>query len=355
MSHLVFPEFDDIPVSTKTIIVKLNLKIDLTKMTLSLPYVDYVIVPKRRGRKKKDPPPDPNSNISSGSIITLSFGEILRGVDLKKKKETNKNTKKRGFFRNAATVVMIIEDKIINVKVCNNGKLQMTGCKSDDHAEIIVKYMWNYIKQYPEVYTFENNPQNLEQDVEAIIVPAMRNIDFSLGFYVNREELDSYINDETEWTSLLETSFGYTGVNIKVPMEKNIRSLKLKKIICNGEVWFDKQVNYDEFLNTLTPKDRDKKLNKERNNTFLVFHSGKVIMSGICPELQRDVYYEFLDVIRRCYEWIEERLDDDFEERVKRPRRNDYIDIDNDIDNEDMKEYYDWDNEDTNNNFIRAN
>jgi TATA-box binding protein (TBP) (component of TFIID and TFIIIB) len=348
MSHLVFPEFDDIPVSTKTVIVKLNLKIDLEKMVQSLPYVDYVIVPKRRGRKKKDPPPDPNRHIESGSIITLQFKDILRGVDLKqRKKETNKNTKKRGFFRNAATVVMIIDGKIINFKVCNNGKFQMTGCKSDAHAEAVVKYMWDYIKQCPDVYTFDEP----NTDFEAIIVPAMRNIDFSLGFYVNREELDSYINDEvTEWTSLLETSFGYTGVNIKVPMEKDIRTLNLKKLICKEDdskiSWDSEMIGYDDFLDTLTQKEKDKKLNKERNNTFLVFHSGKVIMSGICTALKKDVYYEFLDVIRKCYEWIEERLDDEFEDRPRRPRKNIMI-LESGEEEMPLNEegYYDWENE----------
>ena len=81
---------------------------------------------------------------------------------------------------------------------------------------------------FPDIYSFEDGCDNFE----AILVPAMRNIDFSLGFYVNREELDSYINEETEYTSLLETSFGYTGVNIKIPMNKDIRSLRLEKMIC---------------------------------------------------------------------------------------------------------------------------
>lgn len=360
MSHLKFPEFDDIPVSTKTIIVKLNIVIDLARLVESLPFVKYVIIPKRRGRKKKDPPPDPNEGIPSGSIITLQFGDILRGVDLKqRKKDNNKAPKKRGFFRNAATIVMVIDGKNINFKVCHNGKFQMTGCKSDEHAKMVVKYMWDYIRNFPDIYSFEDGCDNFE----AILVPAMRNIDFSLGFYVNREELDSYINEETEYTSLLETSFGYTGVNIKIPMNKDIRSLRLEKMICidktdingysrvegeeelvkdsvNGgsdDKWDITNVLYDEFLDTLSQKDRDKKLNKERNNTFLVFHSGKIILSGLCPEVQRDVYYEFLNIIRESYKWIEERLDDDFEDR---PRRNKCI-----TKNCDSDGYYDWENE----------
>jgi len=336
MSHLRFPEFDDIPVSTKTIIVRLNIIIDLIKLVEYLPFVEYIIVPKRRGRKKKDPPPDPNKDIPNGSIITLQFGDMLRGVDLKqRKKDNSKQPKKRGFFRNAATVVMVVDGKNINFKVCQNGKFQMTGCKSDEHAKSVVKYMWNYIRNFTDMYSFENN----ESSFKAILVPAMRNIDFSLGFYVNREELDSYINEETGYTSLLETSFGYTGVNIKIPMTKDIRILKLEKMTYKSDIdasvssdpmsedlWDISIVMYDEFLDTLSLKDRDKKLNKERNNTFLVFHSGKIILSGLCPEVQRDVYYEFLNIIRKSYGWIEERLDDDFEDHPRKHRVTPKID-----------------------------
>ena len=87
-------------------------------------------------------------------------------------------------------------------------------------------------------------------------------------------------------------------------------------------------------MDTLSDKERDKKLNKERNNTFLVFHSGKIILSGLCPEVQRDVYYEFLNIIRKSYKWIEEKLDDDFEHQSRRTRITQSIDNEQDKDKE---------------------
>lgn len=316
MEELSFPKFEDIPVSTKTIVVKLNIKIDLDKMVSSLPFTKYIIVPKKRGRKKKITPPDPNRNIPCGSIITLQFGDKLRGVDLKqKKKDTNKievacANKKRGFFRNAATIVMIIDGKIINFKVCHNGKFQMTGCKKYEHAIMVLNYMWSYMKDFTDVYKF-NDANNT--DFEGIIVPAMRNIDFSLGFFVNREQLDSYINENTKYTSLLETSFGYTGVNIKFPMLEDITKLKLDKLVYNKEkdCWNNSVVTYMDYLDTLPEKEKEKKLTKERNNTFLVFHSGKVILSGICAKYQEDAYLKFLDIIRDCKYMITEKINAD--------------------------------------------
>ena len=45
--QLVFPEFEDIKVSTKTFIIMTNLLIDLKKLFEFLPVTDYTFVPKK--------------------------------------------------------------------------------------------------------------------------------------------------------------------------------------------------------------------------------------------------------------------------------------------------------------------
>ena len=322
---LVFPEFDSIKVSTKTFIVITNMTFNIDKLFNYLPITDYILVPKRRGRKKKNEPVDPNTDIKSGSIITLEYQNQIRGVDLKKKKK-KKNTKKKGnYFRNSVTVVMIIDGKRVNYKVSRNGKFQMTGCKRDDHAEECVKWFWKYIKNSTEIYSIkrenvsgsDSNSDDEEKEqsqnksyIKAIFVPAMRNIDFGLNFLVDREKLDEYFNMYTDYHSLLETSFGYTGVNIKIPIFKTIQELQLKQIEYIDGKWNKVHyVPYDNYLKMLPEKDVANKLKKKRYNTFLVFHSGKVIMSGMEETFMKDIYYEFLDIIRECYDIIEERLE----------------------------------------------
>lgn len=335
--NLIFPDFDSIKVSTKTFIVMTNMILNIDKLFNFLPITDYILVPKRRGRKKKNEPNDPNKDIPSGSIITLEYQNKIRGVDLKKKKRKNKDKKKRGnYFRNSVTIVMIMSGKKINYKVSRNGKFQMTGCKEDDQADQCVKWFWNYIKNTDDIYSIvgqdgkkkeEKQPVTVSDsdsesetenktgkkdipELKAIFIPAMRNIDFGLNFFVDREKLDEYFNMFTDYTSLLETSFGYTGVNIKIPIDKPISDLQLKQLRCVDGKWCgDEYVPYDDYLSMLHPKDAAKKLKKNRYNTFLVFHSGKVIMSGMEASFMRDVYYEFLDIIRECYDVIEERLE----------------------------------------------
>lgn len=303
--NLVFPRFEDIPVSTKTFIVMTNLTLDIKKLYEFLPITEYVVVPKRRGRKKKNTISDPNKNIPDGSIITVDLANNVRGVCLKKKKK--KDGKSNDYFRNSITIVMIMDGKKINFKISNNGKFQMTGVKKDQHAEECVKAVWKYIKDTNDIYSLPN-----KLPFRAIFIPAMRNIDFSLGFILDREKLDEYFNTFTEYCSLLETSIGYTGVNIKIPVTKSINELKIKEIVYKRGFWLKpKMIPYQTYLDTLKPKDQQKKLDKDRFNTFLVFHSGKVIMSSMCEDFARETYYEFLDIIKKNYREFEEQLGDE--------------------------------------------
>jgi TATA-box binding protein (TBP) (component of TFIID and TFIIIB) len=59
----------------------------------------------------------------------------------------------------------------------------------------------------------------------------------------------------------------------------------------------------------LSEKEQQKKIKKDRYTTFLVFHSGKVIVSGITADITRPSYEYFLKIIQRCKNDIEERLE----------------------------------------------
>jgi len=300
---LHFPEFDDIAVSTKTLICKTNLNLDIEKVAQILPTTDYVVVPKRRGRKKKGIVVDPNKDVPYGSIITIDHMRCIRGVDTKPKKKKKKVVK---WFRNSFTVVIQL-DKLINFKVYRNGTFQMTGCKTDYHAEMCVRYIWGHLRQHPDLFSYEWG-----NALVTYFVPAMRNIDFDLGFLVDREKLDMYMATQTDFHCLLETSFGYTGVNIRIPLEVPITDLQIKKVelLDEEEVWNDgKMVGYQEYLDLLPAKEQNTKLNRDRHTTLLCFHSGRCILSGISASLSRPVYYNFIKVIRQAFDHIEERLD----------------------------------------------
>lgn len=328
-NDLKFPKFEDIKVSTKTFTVMTNLQIEIKELYEILPITQYVVIAKKRGRKKKCEQVNLNENIAQGSIVTLKYEGDIRGVELKIKKVRNKGDKKNKWFRNSITVVIIL-DKPVNFKICRNGTFQMTGCKRHEHAELCIKYIWEYIKDKIKLYKFTRNSNINDPTLECLFIPSMRNIDFSLGFLVDREKLNKYMspNSEDNYISkstlhekyftternfhcLLETSFGYTGVNIKIPLIEDISTMKVKKMWYDNtdDSWKETLTTYNEYLDALSDKDKASKLKDERYNTFLVFQSGKIIHSGLTSAFMRDSYYYFIEIMREGFDQIEERLD----------------------------------------------
>lgn len=281
------PNFEDIEISTRTFTAITNLDVNHDELFANLPITPYIEVPKKRGRKKKGETIDPNKDLKPGSIISLILRQQIRGVDLRKKKGK--------WFRNSLTIIMML-DKLINIKIYGNGTFQMTGCKNEEHALECVRYLDKTWHKYKEGV-----------ELKAVFAPAMTNIDFPLGFIVDREKLDIYMNRNTDHYCFVEPPFGYTGVNIKIPLDKDINTLKVVKL--NGEK--RSEGTYDEYIELLPLKDQKSKRSKKRHNTFLVFHSGKVIMSGINRDFMREAYYQFMDIISKCINEIEERLDTD--------------------------------------------
>lgn len=293
------PDFDNIKVSTKTIIGVSDLKIPISELYELLPVEKYVVIPKKRGRQKKIYREDPNKNLKEGSIITLKYQDVFRGVDLNAKKNKKKKTlTKKKFFRNALTVVMKIDDKLINFKISNNGKFQLTGVKKDEQAIKCIQYFWKKLK----------NTKFSKESISITFINVMTNIDFNVGFIINRENLDKHMNSLNNYNSLLETSFGYTGVNIKFPLNDEIE-MDLQRLSYDGEKWCTDIVKYSEYLNTLSDEARFKEETKQRYNTFLVFHSGNVIMSGMVQKYMRPVFNDFVNIIKNARNEIEEKLD----------------------------------------------
>jgi hypothetical protein len=285
-------DFESYDPSTKTFVVNTNLVINIVDLFQKniLPITPYIVIKKKRGRKKKGIEEDPNKDIKCGSIILFQYMKEHKGVLLKSKENS-------GFFRNSVTIVMFIENKLINFKLSRNGKFQVTGCKHDGQAEKCVLYIWKYIKDKPEMYSFSEGTI-----LRAIYDPVMHNIDFSLGFQVNREALDDYINMKTPYTSLLETTLGYTGVNIKIPVKVDYSDLKIKLKEYSDVGVKTTLITFEDFL----IKHKKKDLRKKLYNTFLVFQSGKVIMSGKVGIFMSPSYYEFDSIIKKCGKNIKE-------------------------------------------------
>jgi len=299
MSKLVNFKFEDMKVSTRTFTATTNLTLDIEKISKSLPIYE-TNDPALRG-SKGNAMKESLAKIPKDSIISINYLGNIRGFNLKPRR------KNKRWFRNSFTVVINAGNKLLNFKVCRNGTFQITGALSFEHAVQCIRCIWNNIKNKKELFSIASN----ETTLSALIIPAMRNLDFTLGIKINREIFDQYILDTNEnYHCLLETSFGYTGLNVKKKITKPITDLKILKI--NGNDWKGETVSYQEYLDVLTPEAREAKLKHTRYNTFLVFHSGKIIQSGMSSDFMKDDFYEFCNIINNAHiaGRIEEKLDE---------------------------------------------
>lgn len=290
--------FEEIEPSTNTTIVTSNIVItDLGKLFNFLPITEYKLAEKKRGRKSKaDRSPDPNNLIPSGGIVAVQYEKALRGVVIKKKKKSPV-TKANDFFRNSITIVMKIENKFINFKITKNGTFQITGTKTDKQRDDCITHIWDLIKGE----TFFSMKSDA---LEVIMIPAMRNINWKLDITVDRERMNEFINNNSPYSSILANN-----VNVKVPYKRDIRDMDLvkKRIYPSGEVVVS-TIKYSEYLDTLAEREKLKKLTKLRNNTFLIFQTGVVIMSSINADFARDGYYEFMKFINENSGSFEEKI-----------------------------------------------
>lgn len=291
--------FDELNISTSTVIVTTNLNINLIWLFNEIK-VEKLNLPSNIKKTNQFQNYVKNLNPPFGTITLKEYKDNLSGIKIKKKK------KKKKYFRNSLSLVMYV-GKLITIKIPTKGKIQLTGCVEHEHSELCIKYLWEYLQQYPmnsDTYFFvEKNYLFTTLNI------VMTDIVFKIGFNINRQHLDNYMNTRTNFNSLLETSFGYTGVNIKQPFSLDKNSNQIRYLEYKNSEWNLNILTFNEYLTFLCDNDKNNELEKIRKNTFLVFHSGTAIMSGMIPYYMKDAFNNFIKIIIKARPEIEEKID----------------------------------------------
>ena len=311
-----YMKFQDVPISTQTIISVSNLKFNLNLMYQYLPITEYIILKKKRGRKKKVEVVNPNQNIAPGSIISIQNKTNIRGSILKESKKENKT-----YFLNSITIVMVLENgKLINSKISQNGKLQITGCKNMDQCVEMIKYLFKHIKEIEiqigqSMFSLKYGSKSTNSNPTFIFNIVMKNIDFKVNFNINREKLNQFMNEHTEFCSLFESSVN-TGVNIKIKSNISYDThLDSVEILPDLSIQKNK-VPFSYYSLYLDEKEKKKETKKEKYHTFLVFHSGSIIQSGSGPEMN-DVYNKFVTILNKYRKDFEEILNTNIKQDIQ--------------------------------------
>ena len=236
-----------------------------------------------------------------GCIKYLEYGDKPgKGLRAKPKKVSKKSvhpekpTKRKKYFYNQVTI-HLFHTKIINVKVFNNGSVQMTGLKGENQGYETIQLLLDEIGGLPEtqrrqifsethdisdvyrksrksepilstLYSFAPDPTLVRTQM------VMINSDFDIGFPIDREVLHRSVVEEGYYSSFEPVI--YPGVNIKYYHNPS----KQLTGVCNCECMCD---------------------GKGKNGcckkvTVAVFKSGKIIITGGQSVAQLNTAYEFI-------------------------------------------------------------
>ena len=338
-------DFNGCRIYTQTVIANTNWLIDIDKVFDKLLLTKYIFFPAPRknssgGKKNIETVIDFHlQKLKEGSIITIKYKDKTRGVDIKEMKKlySNRVSKKKKIcvnkpFRNSMMIVMKIADKKITLKLPSFGRIQFCGCKDQSHAHLAVKHLFKNIyniykedrsvfmtlQEYPSftmekpdsrnIQKFITDPdfKNLKYKPKVLFHSVMINKDFNLGFVIDRDKLNSFINNNTEYTSLLETSVN-TSANIKIKSDPQFRP-PLVEIILDKR-WTECTMDYSEYIKNLN-KTEYKKEQKDKYHTFLMFQSGAIILSSPYLVEMKMVFEKFVKYVLDNKKFIEETLVD---------------------------------------------
>lgn len=236
---------NDLHVSTMVQIGKLNANIDLLNLANSL---------------------NENKN-----ILYIEYGDHVSKGDNGKKPA--KKDKPRKYFYNQLTIHVYNKKKKnnrINVKIFNNGRVQMTGIKDEFQGGECIETLcqeFNLLNEKEKIFDTEDSIQSIE-DLETVLI----NSDFDIGFPIDRESLHRAIVDSGYYSSYEPCS--YPGINIKYyrnPLRQNFGICDCEKP-CNG-------------------KGKD---NTCKKITVAVFKSGKIIITGGRDKSDISVAHKFI-------------------------------------------------------------
>lgn len=314
--------FSQIPVSTRTAIVVTNLFIDLNKLFEYCPIAEFEPVMKRRGRKKRVNIERPTAKLPFGSVVNVQYECKVRGTLLKPKKQSVEEEEEeqssganKAYFLHCVTLVIAIdkeenvfgENCLKNIKCYQNGKFQITGCKTDqqylDTMEAIF-HLFQDIKTYTGEEVIQN--QSSLTEYTAVFNTVMQNMDFYMGFGICRDKLDRIINTnyKEQYCSIYEASVT-PSLNIKIPIqvsnETPLLSMTFQKAtrVCKSAM-----VPYGEYKSFFAKKNKQ----REAYHTFLVFATGNIIFTSSAAN-REDVYNEIISILVQNKEEIKEEND----------------------------------------------
>lgn len=267
---LTILDYDQIPVSTYSFVVKSNVYFNMDLIHEVLPISDTPL-----------------------SVRSIKYtGPVSKKTIHKTDVVRRGNTKKSPNMLHACTIQYMLPEKLVNVKLYNTGSMQITGCKSHDQCHRTIFGIYCLImKHCPQgVYRKSASEARVIFNIEAV----MKNIHFNVGFKVIRQKFAEYfaaperaVDFDYVMTYDDQTS---AGLNIK-KIISHVQRDKIDQMIIGGDASPEsKGFEVSEI-------EVDVRYKPAKSLTFILFHSGNCRYSGCNDKVMRQGYYDFVKLV----------------------------------------------------------
>ena len=213
----------------------------------------------------------------------------------KKKRKVKPNPKN---FLNCIFLTFRSSCKKVNLQLFKNGVIQLTGCKGVDHSKSALLSFWKVVRKTTLRHRFDY--------LECYLVSVMRNINFNLGFPIDREKLGNYVFNNSNSYVISQVVGGFIGMRFVILVE-SIKDMPVYRIKIENEKDIEEgeTVKYEDFSN---PKNKAFK----KHITVTIFQTGRVLFSGPHEKYQDPVIDWFFSLVEKIADDIKVSRDDRF-------------------------------------------
>lgn len=350
------PEFNDLKTSTRTIMAYSNIKFNLEDIfyNVGITYVDTPLTKKKKNIDKKAIRAPP------GAIIGIKFKNLFRGINYKKKKKyfchsgcrpmdgedeiltvlpftqkkegaifkgkkyddvyeilykcekcgytTDNQCKELGKlseFLNQSTVILSLGDYTLNIMIFrtknNDSPIKIAGNKDDDDSIRAIRVLWQrHVSKIPGASTLRGGKDDVPTFIFDLV---MRNMDFKLGFPIDKDRFKKFMNSD-RYKDKVRISWGEptSSTSVSVVMYSDKPDMTYRCLYFpEPNVAKLKKVKENPYIDP-------KKAVKQKNVTFIVFSSSKIIITGRYPDRMRELYEYFVPEFVNNRELIEEKI-----------------------------------------------
>lgn len=271
-----YPEPTDLRVSTITAVAKTNTNINLKKMFECINEDNFI-----------------SEDSQKEGIIKIKYGNIYKTKDYSPSDNVSPVNIKKMFYNQITIIILIKKDlffKAVNLKIFNNGILQLTGLRKFKEGINCINLLIEFINNIEDKESFlslkDNSSEIIFYDYEIVLI----NSDFSARFKIKRDILYEILVKNYNLYVSYEPCI-YQGVNSKYYWNEDYKNFPNKGIcycrnICNG-------------------KGIGKGDGQCKKITIATFQSGKVIITGARSFEQISCAYNFInDVFKTNFDEI---------------------------------------------------